>query len=228
MTIVMFGDTIALHRFVLFRLGSLGPLLFFVGSIPNVIWSFLANTVLKGGLWNFFDTETDFNRQLDGFNPNNKFESSGTSLKELVTGLKTDLGVKSVYCWHALHGYWRGVSEECGKMTGINVTNVFPKPSKSLLKIEPHAAWDPVSLFGVGIMSTEQDLDKFYDHIHTPLVEAGVDGVKVDVQSGVSAAGDGVGGGPHIAKLYTKAMESSVQKRFPSGNGATNTINCMW
>ena len=199
-----------------------------IGSLPNKIWSVLANTILKAGLWNFFDTETDFIRQLSGFNPNEKFETTDMSLKDLVATLKTELGVKSVYCWHALHGYWRGVSEECGRMAGLNVTNVFPKPPKGLLKIEPHAAWDPVSLFGVGIMSTEKDLTKFYDLIHTPLVEAGVDGVKVDVQSGVSAAGDGVGGGPRIAKLYTKAMESSVKKRFPSGNGATNTINCMW
>ena len=63
--------------------------------------------------------------------------------------------------------------------------------------------------------------------MHTPLVEAGVDGVKVDVQSGVSAAGGGVGGGPELARLYTEAMEASVSKHFPAENGAANCINCM-
>jgi hypothetical protein len=29
---------------------------------------------LKQGLWNFFDTKTDFARQLDGFKPNFKFD----------------------------------------------------------------------------------------------------------------------------------------------------------
>jgi raffinose synthase len=56
-----------------------------------------------------------------------------------------------------------------------------------------------------------------------------VDGAKVDVHSGVSATGDGVGGGPHIGKLYTTVMEKSVSKRFPAENGAANCINyCMF
>jgi raffinose synthase len=197
------------------------------GSLPNMIWSFLANTFLKDGLWNFFDSQTDFNRQLDGFEANLKFEGSGRTLKGLVSELKEEYGIKSVYCWHALHGYWRGVSEDLGQRYSLNVTNLFPKPSQCLMKLEPHSAWDPVSLFGVGVMTNKVDLEKFYTNLHTPLVEAGVDGVKVDVQSGVSSAGDGVGGGPHISKLYMKAMEASVSKRFPSGNGAVNCINCM-
>ena len=201
------------------------------GSLPNKIWSALANSVLKPGLWDFFDSATDFNRQLDGFEANHKFESNTPgeemTLKTLVSELKNDYGVKSVYCWHALHGYWRGVSEDLGRKVGLNVINSFPKPTKSLMKLEPHSGWDPVTLWGVGVMTTKEDLDKFYTLLHTPLVEAGVDGVKVDVQSGVSSAGDGVGGGPHISKLYMKAMEASVTKRFPSENGGVNVINCM-
>jgi raffinose synthase len=197
------------------------------GSISNSIWRFFL-PVLKAGLWNYFDSDTDFARQLNGFDANHKFETTiktadtkTTTLRDLVSELKTRLGVKSVYCWHALHGYWRGVSEELGKAHGLNVTIAYPKPSQSLLKLEPQSAWDPVALFGVGIMSTESDLKKFYELLHTPLVEAGVDGVKVDVQSGVSAAG------PQVAKLYTTAMEESVAKRFPAENGAANCINCM-
>jgi raffinose synthase len=198
------------------------------GSWPNRVWALLANTVLKGNLWNFFDSETDFIRQLDGFDANHKFEQgNGKTLKSLVSELKSDHGVQNVYCWHALHGYWRGVSEDLGQRYGLNVTNLFPKPTQSLMKLEPHSAWDPVSLFGVGVVTNKEDLEKFYTHLHTPLVEAGVDGVKVDVQSGVSSAGDGVGGGPHISKLYMKAMEASVSKRFPSDNGGVNCINCM-
>jgi raffinose synthase len=52
----------------------------------------------------------------------------------------------------------------------------------------------------------------------------------VDVQSGVSAAGGGVGvgGGPHLARVYTEAMEDSVAKRFTNPEtGAADTINCM-
>jgi len=201
------------------------------GSLPNKIWSVLAKTVLKGALWSFFDTQTDFNRQLDAFEANHKFESDTPgeerTLKELVSDLKERHDVKSVYCWHALHGYWRGVSEELGKKYAIKVHNTFSKPAKSLMKLEPQSAWDPVSLWGVGIMTSKEDLDKFYSHLHAPLVEAGIDGVKVDVQSGVSSAGGGVGGGPHLSEMYMKAMEASASKCFPSQNGGVNVINCM-
>jgi raffinose synthase len=206
------------------------------GSMHNRIWTTLAKTVLKKGLWDFFDSQTDFARQLNGFEPNFKFEkqedglqSNGvSSLKEMVTKLKTELDVKHVYCWHALHGYWRGVSTELGNKIGIDVLQVYPKASKHVLQLDPLAEFDPPSLFGVGMITKEDDLQKFYEHIHAPLVEAGVDGVKVDVQSGVTAAGSGVGGGSHIARLYTQAMEESVSKNFASKeNGAVNTINCM-
>lgn len=208
------------------------------GTIHNRIWTTLAKTVLKQGLWDYFDSETDFARQLNGFEPNFKFDKQKTdedhangevsSLKEMVTKLKTELDVKHVYCWHALHGYWRGVSTELGNQIGIDVTQVYPKASKHLLQVDPLAEYDPPSLFGVGMITKEDDLRKFYEHLHAPLVAAGVDGVKVDVQSGVTAAGSGVGGGPHIARLYTQAMEESVSKNFASKeNGAINTINCM-
>jgi raffinose synthase len=210
------------------------------GTFHNRVWAFLSHTVLKQGLWNFFDTETDFARQLDGFKPNFKFDKDKanadddgevTSLKEMVTKLKTELGVKHVYCWHAIHGYWRGVSNELGDAIGIDVTQFYPKATDHLLRLEPQAEFDPPSLFGVGLIQTEKDLATFYRHIHEPLVKAGIDGVKVDVQSGVSAAGSGISGGPHMAKLYTQAMEKSVSEHFASDDttkdGAVNCINCM-
>eukprot|EP00529_Nitzschia_sp_RCC80_P005591 CAMPEP_0113448560 /NCGR_PEP_ID=MMETSP0014_2-20120614/4829_1 /TAXON_ID=2857 /ORGANISM="Nitzschia sp." /LENGTH=998 /DNA_ID=CAMNT_0000339775 /DNA_START=509 /DNA_END=3505 /DNA_ORIENTATION=+ /assembly_acc=CAM_ASM_000159 len=207
------------------------------GSIHHRIWTWLSHTVLKQGLWDFFDSQTDFARQLGGFEPNFKFEKATSevgsngigSLKDLVTSLKSELDVKHVYCWHALHGYWRGVSNQLGESIGVDVTQVFPHHTKHTLKIEPQAAFDPPSLFGVGIIQDENHLKTFYKHIHKPLVDAGVDGVKVDVQSGVTAAGTGVGGGPRIARIYTEAMEDSVTRNFPSKNqnGAVNAINCM-
>jgi raffinose synthase len=209
------------------------------GSLHNRIWVYLARTVLKQGLWTYFDTQTDFARQLNGFEPNFKFDRAShgvvndyqvASLKDMVSRLKVDHGVKNVYCWHAIHGYWRGISAELGKKIGIDTIQVHPMASKHLLRLDPQSEFDPPSLFGVGMITKAEDLKKFYEHIHAPLVEAGVDGVKVDVQSGVTAAGSGVGGGPHIARLYTEAMEESVAKNFApngEGGGAINCINCM-
>lgn len=206
------------------------------GTLANRVWTQLARTVLKDGLWNFFDTQTDFNRQLAGFQPNFKFQTSnGTQdsmpLKDLVHELKTELGLKRVYCWHALHGYWRGVSSELGDSIGINVKQVKTKPTSHLMRMEPQMGFDTISLFGVGMIPSEEDLSTFYDNLHTPLADAGVDGVKVDVQSGVSAAGSGgrgVGGGPHIGRIYTEAMENSVSQHFTTEeDGAVDCINCM-
>ena len=49
------------------------------GSLGNKVWKILSKTVLKPGLWDFFDTETDFNRQLSGFDANFKFEKGCVS-----------------------------------------------------------------------------------------------------------------------------------------------------
>jgi len=217
-----------------------------LGSLPNRLWTFLArHSPLNYGLWKFFDSETDFGRQLNDFPPNWKFldedkESPSSStknmaLKELIGTLKNEFKVNKVYCWHSIHGYWRGVSDELGKSIGIEVSQVRTRPSDHVLRIEPEMAYDPPSLFGVGLIGKKDDLTKFYKHLHEPLAEAGVDGVKVDVQSGITAAGmrgNGINNCPPLAKYYTQTMEESVSRRFPStsdstDSGAVECINCM-
>jgi len=202
-------------------------------SVLFRMFRWFCHSVLKAQFWKFFDTYTDFNRQLSGFAPNSKFEELASlggrekkTLKGMVSKLKEELGVGQVWCWHALHGYWRGVSEELGRKSGLDVKTVHPEASASMLRLEPNAAWDPVSLFGVGLLTNAADLEKFYEKLHQPLVDAGIDGVKVDIQSGVSATGMGTGG-PKLTELYTQAMEDSVGKRFRASNGAANGINCM-
>mmetsp|Transcript_10037 Transcript_10037/g.17789 ORF Transcript_10037/g.17789 Transcript_10037/m.17789 type:complete len:1055 (-) Transcript_10037:2199-5363(-) len=206
-------------------------------SLSSRLWTLMARrTLLKNGLWNYFDTETDFGRQLDSLEPNWKFQNvdsctadnTSLTLAELVHKLKTDLDVKKVYCWHALHGYWRGVTNGLGESIGIDVTQAYTNPSKKLLRMEPQMAYDTPTLFGVGMIRQKEDLKTFYRHLHEPLVNAGVDGVKVDVQSGVSAAGSGVQSDYELARMYTQEMEQSVAERFPDGeSGAVETINCM-
>lgn len=205
------------------------------GSFSTRLWTMLSKTVLKEGLRKHFDTTTDFGRQLSTFEPNFKFQTKSAdsqgdhlSMADLIHELKEDLGVKRVYCWHALHGYWRGVTTELGRSIGINVTQIHTQPIDHLLRVEPQMAFDTPSLFGVGMITDKEDIATFYEHLHKPLVSAGVDGVKVDVQSGVSAAGSGVGGGPKLARVYTETMEESVSKNFRSdGDGAIECINCM-
>jgi raffinose synthase len=210
-------------------------------SIPSRLWMFLArHTILKQGLEKYFDEETDFCRQLDSFDPNWKFQGVGKrmhgidncddssmALSDLVRKLKLELDVKKVYCWHALHGYWRGITDELGAAVGVNVTQIFTMPSEKLLRMEPQMAYDTPTLFGAGLIDSKDNIKVFYDHLHGPLRDAGIDGVKVDVQSGVSAAGSGVQGNSQIAKVYTQSMEESVLRRFPGDRDSVEVINCM-
>jgi len=211
------------------------------GSFPKRLWTFLARySPLNYGLWQFFESETDFGRQLNDFPPNWKFldqnedSSASMDLKDLITTLKSDWKVNKVYCWHSIHGYWRGVSDDLGKSIGIEVTQVKTRPSDHVLRIEPEMAYDPPSLFGVGLIGKKSDISKFYKNLHEPLASAGVDGVKVDVQSGITAAGmrgKGIVDCPPLARLYTQTMEESVSSQFPSASdadaGAVECINCM-
>ena len=55
------------------------------------------------------------------------------------------------------------------------------------------------------------------------VAEAGVAGVKVDVQASVGLMGSNCGGGPDLTYKYHTSLEDSIQKHFP-GN---HCINCM-
>ena len=59
--------------------------------------------------------------------------------------------------------------------------------------------------------------------MHQYLAAAGVDGVKVDAQSGLGPMAAGQGGGPSVVRAYTEALERSVAERF----GPEHCINCM-
>lgn len=150
------------------------------------VWSFLAHTVLKPQLAAYFDVETDFARQLSSFRPNSKFEAAvdsstgkGYSLASLVSEAKGRLGVEFVYAWHALGGYWRGISSSLGTAERLPVVQVKPKPSEHLLRLEPQLGWDPTVLFGAGLVTDPHGLAALFRGIHQPLAAAGCDGVKV-------------------------------------------------
>lgn len=59
--------------------------------------------------------------------------------------------------------------------------------------------------------------------MHRHLRSAGVDGVKVDVQSGLTVMASPYGGYTELARSYNASLERSVKENFP-GNVL---INCM-
>ena len=82
--------------------------------------------------------------------------------------------------------------------------------------------WDPAFLGGVGACRVERSYE-MYRGIHAYLQESGVDGVKVDAQSGLGSLAGGIGGGPKLVRQFTESLESSVVQSF----GPEHCINCM-
>lgn len=75
------------------------------------------------------------------------------------------------------------------------------KPTRSLIEVEPELAWDASSMCGTGVISGGAEMTrKLYDGIHSYLAKSGVDGVKVDAQSGIGPFGYGHGGGPNVVR----------------------------
>lgn len=198
-------------------------------SLSVKLWAFLSRTLIKGRLLDFFALNTDFSKRLTSWRANSKFEDagSGRSLKSFVAELKQGKGVRQVFVWHALSGYWGGVSGEAGDefaqalqqrggaATGGEVEVRYSHPTPHLLLVEPALAWDPGSLAGVGSVAVES-LGHMYERMHEYLAAAGIDGVKVDAQSGIGSFGSGNGGGVAFARAVVRAAEDSVRSAFDS------------
>ena len=301
-------------------------------SWPVKLWAGLSqNTILKEKLIEFFDSQTDFSKRLTSWKANSKFENpaKGKTLKGFVKNLKERKGIDYVFVWHALSGYWGGVSTDlsddltsalsanrnsasllstlssypkstdparssiniaAGAIIGgsvgqqskdpisadkskawftrlrnfrskvglafrpeniqeslqeslpssafkdgllqlsqriLSLTNTsdtaeavkrsYSRPTPHLLLVEPALAWDPSALVGVGSVAPNK-LEEMYERMHSYLADAGIDGVKVDAQSGIGAFGVGNGGGSTIAQACVRAVENSAKRAFSAGN----------
>ena len=95
-------------------------------------------------------------------------------LGAVVDHCKGELGVMYVYAWHALCGYWGGVSaeasEEVASRYGASMAEV--RPSQGVLEVEPSWAWDPIAAGGVGLVPPGAGLDALYDDMHAYLAQA--------------------------------------------------------
>jgi len=187
-------------------------------SRPARFWRWLSQGPLRQNLIKFFDEQTDFSKSLVDFKANSKFEGGGKTLRSLVDDLKAS-GVRSVTCWHAIGGYWSGVSPVSEHMAAFEPQWRFPNPAMDLLMVEPAVAWDTASFHGVGALKPDA-MPAFYNRLHAYLADSGVDGVKVDAQSGLSPFGTGLGSGaPGYVRAAVHAMEDSAAANFGRRRG---------
>jgi hypothetical protein len=82
-----------------------------------------------------------------------------------------------------------------------------------MLQVEPAMQWDPAMIAGVGSVAIDR-LEQLYYRMYSYLADSGVDGVKVDAQSGIGSFGSGNGGGSNIARASVTAMEKNVRLFF--------------
>ncbi|CAA7409828.1 unnamed protein product [Spirodela intermedia] len=163
--------------------------------------------------------------RLTAIRENSKFqtrESPAEGIKSIVDVAKKRYAVSFVYLWHAITGYWGGVRPAAEGLEQYSPAMKFPEISPGVEGNEPGMKTDPLTVQGLGLVDPKK-VYQFYDELHSYLAAAGVDGVKVDVQSILETLGGGLGGRVELTRMYHQALDASVRKNFPD-NGI---IACM-
>lgn len=179
------------------------------------------------------DNCANFANRLTHIKENHKFQKDGKEghrvedgFRHIVTEIKEDHGVKYVYVWHAITGYWGGVKPGVSDMEHYDSKLIYPKTSPGVQSNEhvecPDNSLETISKNGLGLVNPEK-VFSFYDELHSYLASAGINGVKVDVQNVLETLGAGRGGRVSLARKYHKALEASIARNFPD-NGI---ISCM-
>jgi len=145
--------------------------------------------------------------RLTGFDANDKFPEG---LRGTVTLAKDQFSVDTFFVWHAVYGYWGGLSNEVFARYGAQTSLRWFSPET--LKHWPAANWD---WWGAAVGRPDPDaLGQFYDAYHAALASEGVDGVKVDNQACIEGLVQGVGSRVEVAEKTRRALEASVEKHF--------------
>ncbi|KAL0417258.1 UNVERIFIED_CONTAM: putative galactinol--sucrose galactosyltransferase 2 [Sesamum latifolium] len=170
---------------------------------------------------------SQFASRLVDLRESSKFMGSGAELSchdlhDLVKFIKEKYGVKFVYVWHALVGYWGGILPSSEKMKNYNPEITYPVQSPGNVGNLRDIAMDSLEKYGVGLIDPEKVYD-FYNDLHSYLSSSGVDGIKVDVQNLIETLGGGHGGRVSLTRKYQEALEESVARNFKENN----LICCM-
>lgn len=132
------------------------------------------------------------------------FEANGNfpgGLKGLVSNLRVRFPyLKHIGVWHALHGYWDGITKD----------SALGKKYKTV-----EVAWrDNVNPINKMLtMVAPEDVERFYDDFYRFLSECGIDSVKTDVQSRIDELVNGSDKGM-LARAYQDAFKKSSIKYF--------------
>ncbi|KAJ4831053.1 putative galactinol--sucrose galactosyltransferase 6 [Turnera subulata] len=162
--------------------------------------------------------------RLTGIKENAKFQNKDdptVGIKNIVNIAKGKHGLKYVYVWHAITGYWGGVRPGVQGMEEYGSTMKYPMVSKGVVENEPTWRSDVMAVQGLGLVNPK-NVYNFYNELHSYLASAGIDGVKVDVQCILETLGAGLGGRVELTRQYHQALDASVARNFPDNVRASD------
>ena len=166
--------------------------------------------------WQSLDNEgeSQFRRRWREFEANPKAFPKG--LKQTIESIRqTHPNVRHVAVWHALLGYWGGISPESALSERYKTKEV---------KIKDPAAGGPIAhdiTDGKILAIDPEDIQRFYDEFYTYLTSVGVDSVKTDAQFFIDLLEDPDDRKRFITS-YQDAWSISALKHF-----STRSISCM-
>ncbi|XP_034697047.1 probable galactinol--sucrose galactosyltransferase 2 [Vitis riparia] len=171
---------------------------------------------------------SQFGARLVSIKENNKFRETvnedlneaPSGLKDFVSDIKSTFGLKYVYVWHALLGYWGGFHPDAPEGRKYNPKLKFPIQSPGNLANMRDISMDCMEKYGIGAIDPAK-ASEFYDDLHSYLVSQDVDGVKVDVQNILETLATGLGGRVSLTRKFQQALEKSIAANFQD-----NSIIC--
>ncbi|XVF76960.1 hypothetical protein PTKIN_Ptkin14bG0001800 [Pterospermum kingtungense] len=169
------------------------------------------------------DSSANFANRLIDIKENPKFQKNGKEghraddpamgLRCVVSEMKDRHSLKYVYVWHAITGYWGGVKPGITEMEHYEPQIVYPISSPGVQSNNYSDVLESITINGVGLVNPDKVFD-FYNDLHSYLASAGVDGVKVDVQTILETLGAGHGGRVKLTRKYHQALEESISRNF--------------
>lgn len=154
--------------------------------------------------WFLFDNGwlRETNRTLLSFEENRERIPEG--LKNCISKIKREYGIKYVGIWHTFNGYEMGINPD---------SELYERQRENLVKMPGGT---------VCISDDEEKAFNFWDSWHTYLESCGVDFIKVDSQSTYPVLCEGKGSNIGFTRSNQRALERSAKKHFNSA-----VINCM-
>ncbi|MCM1047432.1 MAG: alpha-galactosidase [Clostridiales bacterium] len=139
-------------------------------------------------------------------------EKFPNGIKSLVTLAKEKYNLKLFGIWHCFEGYWGGINPdaELAKRYSYIINNANIRP------------WEEIERCQDIYLISPDEVEKFYEELHSYIYEMGIDMVKIDGQSTMDLFTDGKLGMASSMKKYQQAMQKTAEKYFDS-----MVIHCM-